>query len=280
MAGVWGSNYFSDHDDDIDSFSRRDEEEVALVDDTCIVDSMHLLNQRDAPPLARLAYNRLVMCDEKADTHSILLKMLGVANDSDNGIDKKKLQAAFNKFSLLVHPDKVHTPDVLKPSANQLFAKARSIYDELLAARYGIAQMPIGSVKPTPPRNVKGEFMFPEDGGLPYVVIRWDDAETKEVMVTCLDVQTGEAVVAKNTSEIVFSSAEYPCLFGDRYFARFRLVTVNAQGVGSVAVTRTISCLDRVDQIFSELRNARRTAKRSKCVPCEGSPRCPKRPRW
>ena len=287
MAGVWGSNYFSgfsSHDEDIDSLSRREEEEeeeVAFVDDTCIVNSMHLLNQRDAPPLARLAYDRLVMCDEKADTHCILLKMLGVNNDSEKGIDKKTLQMAFNKFSLLVHPDKAHTPDILKPSASQLFAKARAIYEELLAERCGVVQITDDTVKPNPPHNVKGEFVFPNDGELPYVDIRWDDAETKEVMVTCLDAQTtGGAVFAKNTSEIVFSSAEYPSLFEDKHFARFCLVAVNAQGVGSVAVTRTISRLDRVTQIFSDFRNTRRNAKRSRCVSCEGATQCPKMPRW
>ena len=220
----------------------------------CIVDSLHLLKCEDAPPLARIAYDRLVMCDER-DERSIFLDMIGV---KDNGRDKKKLHVAFTKFILFVHPDKSYTPDILRWSAGQLFAKALSIYNTIKEE----AEVERHVLRPPPPRGVKAEFVYAE-ASPPYISISWEDTTTQEVEVTCLNLPEYKPIVAKNMSEIVYSSAEYPTLFEEK-FVRFSLVAVKFEGVRSSTVLRTVTCLDKATEFFRGLRDIRRADRRLK----------------
>lgn len=222
----------------------------------CIVDFLHLLKCEDAPPLARIAYDRLVMCDERKE-RSIFLDMIGV---KDNGRDKKKLNVAFTKFILFVHPDKSYTPDILRWSAGQLFSKALSIYNTIKEEAEVNVERHV--LRPPPPRGVKAEFVYAEESH-PYISISWEDTTTQKVEVTCLNLPEYKPIVAKNMSEIVYSSAEYPTLFEEK-FVRFSLVAVKFEGVRSSTVLRTVTCLDTATEFFRGLRGIRRTDRRLK----------------
>ena len=192
------------------------------------------------------------------------INVLGLDKNSfDDGVyDKIFLQCIFRKFCLLAHPDKA--PEAFKKQAHVLLVTARGIFKGMLKDLESKKSDDAGDGDDNPqepPTNVKAEF-FDDETNPPYILVSWSETDAEKVSITWLDTTRVTWELSKGSTEVVFTSAEFPDNFLQDDLPKFVIMAVGKSGKQSRKVLCTVRFSDSPQERFKAIRNNRRNVRR------------------
>jgi hypothetical protein len=190
------------------------------------------------------------------------MEVLGLDKNSfDDGVyDEIFLKCIFRKFCLMAHPDKA--PEAFKTRAHVLLVTTRGIFEDMLKDLESKASDDAGDDDPPePPTSVKAEF-FDDGRDPPYILVSWSETDAEKLSITWLDTMRVTWELPKGTTEVVFTSAEFPDIFLQDTLPKFVIKAVKKSGKESRKVLCTVRFSDSPQERFTVIRNNLRKARR------------------